>query len=96
MEVSKNKGCFPPKWMVKLMENPFFKWMIWGVLTHYFRKHPYDVWVLGPLDPWISWIFILMSVFFATPRGVHRGNDQRGFVKTWQFFFRREFHQQTY
>ena len=30
-------GVFPPKWMVKIMENSF-KWMIWGY--HYFRKHP--------------------------------------------------------
>ena len=27
--VSKNKGT--PKWMVKIMENPMNKWMIWGV-----------------------------------------------------------------
>ena len=24
-------GVFPPKWMVKIMENPMNKWMIWGV-----------------------------------------------------------------
>ena len=35
-------GGFPPKWMVKTMENPMNKWMIWGE-THYFRKHPYGV-----------------------------------------------------
>ena len=23
-------GGFPPKWMVKIMENPMNKWMIWG------------------------------------------------------------------
>ena len=40
MDVSKNRGGFdPPKWMVKVMENPIFKWMIWGY--HYFWKHPY-------------------------------------------------------
>ena len=26
--VSKNRGT--PKWMVKIMENPMNKWMIWG------------------------------------------------------------------
>ena len=36
---SKNRGT--PKWMVKIMENPMNKWMIWGY--HYFRKHPYKV-----------------------------------------------------
>ncbi len=29
--VSKNRGILPPKWMVYIMENPIFKWMIWGV-----------------------------------------------------------------
>ena len=27
--VSKNSGK-TPKWMVKIMENPMYKWMIWG------------------------------------------------------------------
>ena len=35
----KNRGK-PPKWMVNIMENPMNKWMIWGVFTHYFWKHP--------------------------------------------------------
>ena len=38
--VSKNRGMFPPKWMVYFMENPMNKWMIWGVKTHHFWKHP--------------------------------------------------------
>ena len=29
MGVFKNNGT--PKWMVKIMENPMNKWMIWGV-----------------------------------------------------------------
>ncbi len=37
MDVSKNRGT--PKWMVKIMENPMNKWMIWGVFP-YFWKHP--------------------------------------------------------
>ena len=43
MGVSKNRGVKPPKWMVKIMEIPMNKWMIWGVFTHYFRKHPYTL-----------------------------------------------------
>ncbi len=37
---TKNRGGFPPKWMVKIMENPMIKWMIWVVFP-YFWKHPY-------------------------------------------------------
>ena len=29
---------YPPKWMVKIMENPHFNGMIWGY--HYFWTHP--------------------------------------------------------
>ena len=32
-------GLFTPKWMVKIMETPMNKWMIWGF--HYFWKHLY-------------------------------------------------------
>ncbi len=39
MGVSKNRGG-PPKWMVKIMENPMNKWMIWGAHP-YIWKHPY-------------------------------------------------------
>ena len=38
---------FPQKWMVKIMENPMYKWMIWGEFTHYFWKHPH--WTMFPL-----------------------------------------------
>ncbi len=37
-------GGKPPKWMVKIMENPMNKWMIWGY--PYFWKHP-----IGHLPP---------------------------------------------
>ncbi len=39
--VSKNSGI--PKWMVKIIENPIFQWMIWGGFrfSHYFWKHPF-------------------------------------------------------
>ena len=36
-------GFYPPKWMVKIMENTL-KWMIWGFWHHYFWKHPYQKW----------------------------------------------------
>ena len=32
----KNRGIFPPKWMVKIMENRMNKWMIWEVNTPIF------------------------------------------------------------
>ena len=33
----KNRGVYPPKWMMKIMEKtPMNKWMIWGV-----KKKPY-------------------------------------------------------
>ena len=38
MDVSKNRGK-PPKWMVKIMENLFNPWMIWGE-TPYFWETP--------------------------------------------------------
>ena len=38
MGVSLNGGT--PKWMVKIMENPMNKWVIWGY--HHFRKPPYQ------------------------------------------------------
>ena len=38
MGVSKNRGI--PKWMVKIMENPMNKWMIWGVNTPIFGSTP--------------------------------------------------------
>ena len=59
MGVSKNKGG-PPKWMVKIMENPMNKWMIWGY--HYFWKHPY---------PKSS---LLCSVIFVPSEEVYQGD----------------------
>ena len=38
MDVSENRGDFPPKWMVKIKEKPIKHGMIWGY--HYFWKHP--------------------------------------------------------
>ncbi len=34
-------GGKPPKWMVKILENPMNKWMIWE-FSHYFWKHPHQ------------------------------------------------------
>ena len=43
MGVSKNTGT--PKWMVKIMENPMNKWMIWGgwekLSPLFLVQHPY-------------------------------------------------------
>ena len=39
MGVSKNNGT--PKWMVKIMENPMNKWMIWGVFPLYLETPIY-------------------------------------------------------
>ena len=33
-------GFYPPKWMVKIMENPMNKWMIWGEKTLFLVQHP--------------------------------------------------------
>ena len=38
VDVSKNRGT--PKWMVKIMENPMNKWMIWGVFPLFLVQHP--------------------------------------------------------
>ena len=40
MGVSKNRGVYPPKWMVKIMENPMNKWMIWGETPLFFGLTP--------------------------------------------------------
>ena len=37
MDVSKNRGGKPPKWMVYNFGKPLLKFMIWGY--HYFWKH---------------------------------------------------------
>ena len=34
-------GVKPPKWMVKIMENPYEQMDDLRGFTHYFRKHPY-------------------------------------------------------
>ena len=45
MRVSENNGT--PKWMVKIMENPYEQMNDFGGYhTHYFRKHPYIFWIL--------------------------------------------------
>ena len=40
MSVSKNSGKTTPKWMVKIRENPMYKWMIWGVFPPIFGSTP--------------------------------------------------------
>ena len=42
MAVSKNRGCLPPKWMVKIWENPYFLMDDLGDKKNpFFWKHPY-------------------------------------------------------
>ena len=61
-----------PKWMVKIMENPKIKWMIWGE-THHFRKPPYahifslfyNFRILSVSDHWTFFRFFF-SRSFAT------------------------------
>ena len=62
MDVSKNRG-FSPKWMVKIMENPMNKWMIWGY--HYFWKHPY-MYINRLLPPRSFWRIVMT---------LHNGNQ---------------------
>ena len=54
MGVSKNRGG-PPKWMVKIMENPI-KMDDLGI-SHYFRKHPYPGEVGSPSMKSIPYVF---------------------------------------
>ena len=59
MGVSKNRGS--PKWMVKIVENPYFLMDDLGGKPHYFRKHPHDMvdfygfhvgkYTVRPMDP---------------------------------------------
>ena len=63
MGVSKHRGFYPPKWMVKIMENPMNKWIIWGY--HYFWKHPYSEVGSGTLRMAVVCYFAL--AFFWTP-----------------------------
>ena len=57
----KNRGILPPRWMVKIMENPI-KWMIWGYT--YFWKTSYLSWsiplqyLLRMLDEWRKHLFV--------------------------------------
>ena len=44
-------GFSPPKWMVKIMENPMNKWMILGGKNPYFWKQPNDPNDSRTLDP---------------------------------------------
>ncbi len=40
----KNRRILPPKWMVKIRENPMNKWMIWGAhqKTLFLDLHPHE------------------------------------------------------
>ena len=45
MGVSENRST--PKWMVKIMENPMNKWMIWGAHPYFLETPFFRIWV-GP------------------------------------------------
>ena len=51
MGVSKNRGILPPKWMVKIMENPIKHGMIWGVKSPYFWVDTHINFPQGPTHP---------------------------------------------
>ena len=38
VDVSKNRGILPPKWMVKISWKPLLKWMIWGVFPYFWKR----------------------------------------------------------
>ena len=48
-------GVKTPKWMVKIMENPYLKWMLWGENPLFSDFHPYHSWQVaaGP-TPWVG------------------------------------------
>ena len=58
-------GGKPPKWMVKIMENPMNKWMLWGVLPPLF---------LGLTPTWQD------DTFFITCKFSHQLDFLQGFL----------------
>ena len=44
-------GGKPPKWMVKIMENPINPWMIWGENPP-FKETPMAIWAIEKLGTW--------------------------------------------
>ena len=70
---SKNNAG-PPKWMVKIMENPMNKWMIWGGKTPIFGNTVKELVFLG-------YIFRMVSpAWFDTDHG----NPFRHYLSTWK------------
>ncbi len=37
---TKNREILPPKWMMKIMENPILLWMIWGAHPYFWKDAP--------------------------------------------------------
>ncbi len=62
-------GWHPPKWMVKIMEDPMNKWMIWGY--HYFWTHPFGIlWEMFLRYNWcVILIFICIHFLWLTSPG---------------------------
>ena len=59
----KNRGVYPPKWMVKIMEKTLSKWTIWGVFPlfsetskyiHLAFRVPHLLKGVPCLSPWIA------------------------------------------
>ena len=80
----------PPKWMVKIMENPHKNGWFWGA-HHYFRKHPnifvafvgsFECFDVGLTISFCSWTFYLCQflAFFHSwgakkPEGAESGSN---------------------
>ncbi len=71
---TKNRGIWPPKWMVKIMvPNPMNKWMIWGAHP-YFWKHPY---IMRCFD------LCIMTLLMFSNDMVSQCNASLQFFETW-------------
>ncbi len=61
----------PPKWMVKIMEKPMNKWMIWVVFPLFLEGHPYPSLKLTWLSTW-KWMVVMLSRFLLGFRPIFR------------------------
>ena len=67
--VSKNRGILPPKWMVKIRENPYEHMGWFGGFSHYFWKHPCMYIMYIPLcliiHFWDGWYVVFICVYYV-------------------------------
>ena len=68
-----------PKWMVKIMENPMNKWMIWG------GKHPY-FWVDTQML-WCGLRFVVCIVLSQSPQPLKKNSHLWGAGRIWLRFW---------